>query len=159
MHRQARDWVRRNAPDEPVVVVECGSRDVNGTVRDCFTATRYTGVDLQPGPAVDVVGDWLDYRPDALADVVVMCEVSEHTPDWPDHVAHAARLLKPGGRFIFTAAGPGRPPHSAIDGRRLQPQEHYENIDPDRLADVLARHFADHVVDVALCDVRAVAIR
>jgi len=51
-------------------------------------------------------------------------------------VLQAFRMLEPGGMFVMTAAGPGRAPHSAVDGKGLQPGEHYANIDPGGTVDV-----------------------
>jgi SAM-dependent methyltransferase len=157
MHQAAHQWVAAHASGE--VIVDVGGRNINGTVRDLFPGADYTPVDIYEGPGVDVVGDFLDYKPKRKADTVVCCEVAEHTAEWPALIAHAAEILKVGGRIIFTAAGPGRAPHSAMDGAEPREDEHYENIDPEKLRNVLRRHFADVQVDVFGDDVRAVAVK
>lgn len=39
--------------------------------------------------------------PDASFDIVSCCDVLEHIPDWQAAIREAARLLKPGGVFLF----------------------------------------------------------
>lgn len=160
MHGNVRDWVATHAPAGARLVVECGGRDINGTVRDLFVnAWSYVAVDLHPGPGVDVVGDFLDYQPPAPVDVVVCCEVAEHTDTWPGLLRHAAGMLRPGGQLLFTAAGPGRSPHSALIEGPLQPGEYYANVEPADLDVFLGQLFTSHEVNVLGADVRAWAIR
>lgn len=140
MHPGAFEFVSRHATHEAISVIEIGSRDINGSIRCHFPAALWTGLDLYPGPSVDVVTNALDYTPEALADMVVCCEVFEHTSQWPAILTHVATWLKPGGRIITTCAGPGRDPHSAIDGGELHPDEHYANITQDQIAEEL--HYA-----------------
>lgn len=156
MHTAALEWVSEHAPAWPVTVIDIGGRDVNGTVRHLFNAAAYTSVDLFPGPSVDIVADFCDVVLEPV-DVVICCEVAEHTWNWPKIVARAAGTLRPGGLFIFTAAGPTRTPHSALDGGPVHDGEWYENIGPDVLDEVLAAHFTRHEIDVTGDDIRAVA--
>lgn len=156
MHQAAREYVRQFATTDYLLGLECGARDVNGTVRDFFPNTTWTGVDIGAGPGVDVVCDFADYTHDRLVDLVLSTEVLEHTPRWRDICSAAARNLRSGGRFIVTAAGPGRAPHSAVDGGPVG-DEHYENIDPDTLSRELARWFTASFVTVEGEDVQAVA--
>lgn len=157
MHAAARAWVAAHAGGE--IVVDVGGRNINGTVRDLFDTPDYTVIDMHPGPGVDVVGDFLDYKPPRKPDTVIICEVAEHTKAWPELVARAADLLKVGGMLIFTAAGPDRKPHSAFDGAELRDGEFYENIQPNRLRAVLDKHFDDVIVDEQGADVRAIAVK
>jgi hypothetical protein len=110
----------------PQTMVELGSRDVNGVVRDLFPGVAYTGVDVAPGRNVDVVADAATWQPSAPVDLVVCCEVLEHTPAAAAIVANAARMLKPGGTLILTCALKGRGAHSATGGK-LAPGEFYHN--------------------------------
>lgn len=128
MHPGAREFVARHATSEPVSVIEIGSRDINGTVRDLFPRATWTGLDLHAGSGVDVVCDAMLYQPPGLVDLVVCCEVLEHARNWRDLLCAAHGWLKRRGRLIVTCAGPGRDPHSAIDGGSLRPDEHYANI-------------------------------
>lgn len=158
MHAAAMRWASRWVPAEPVTVLDVGGRNINGTARDLFNAISYLSIDLFAGRGVDIVGDFTTYEGDTV-DVVVCLEVAEHTEKWPLIIENAANHLTPGGLFIFTAAGPGRAPHSGIDGNKLQAGEWYQNIDPSDLRCELDKHFASCEVDVAGEDVRAVAWR
>jgi hypothetical protein len=141
MHTAAHQFVAEKvaALVPPGSVVEIGSRDINGTIRDLFPAVdRYVGLDLFPGPGVDWIGDAREYEPESPPDLVVCCEVFEHMAEWPGMVRRVADWLAPGGVLIVTCAGPGRRPHSAIDGGwKLYEGEHYLNVSALRLADVM----------------------
>jgi len=143
MHPGAYEFISRFATNDLLSVIEIGSRDINGTVRPLFPAASWTGLDLYPGPAVDVVTDALDYVPGKLVDLVVCCEVFEHAKNWRQILQRASCWLGDGGRILITCAGPGRDPHSAIDGGQLRPGEHYENISVDSLGEEL--HYAGFV--------------
>lgn len=119
-------------------VVDVGGRDINGTANALFTADQRTSIDLHAGPNVDVVGDALDWAPDALVDLVICMEVLEHEPRQQELVEHMLTWLAPGGRILITAGGPGRAPHSAIDGGFVRPGEPYKNLDPRELCDWFA---------------------
>jgi hypothetical protein len=140
MHEQAYEFIAVCARDLGRVgfVLEIGSRNVNGAVRELFDAERYIGVDVMPGPGVDIVASGRDYVPDTVPHVVVCCEVLEHTAEAEAIVAHALSLLPVGGVLLLTAAGPERAPHSAIDGGPLRSTEHYRNITIDDLEQWLA---------------------
>lgn len=157
MHAAAYEWVRRHASG--MCVVDAGGRNVNGTIRDLFPSARYVAVDIRPGEGVDVVADFATWDTEERFDCVVCTEVAEHAPNWPAIIATAAQVLVPGGRLIFTAAGPGRAPHSAEDGGALRDGEHYENVDPGVLEALLGELFDKVTVDVLADDVRAVAVK
>lgn len=161
MHPAAYEWVRRFATSEPVAVLDIGGRNINGSVRDLFPgATKYVAVDLYPGEGVDVVSDVTLWDTDDSFDVVVCCEVLEHAPNWREIVRTAHARCKDGGTFLMTCAGPGRGPHSGVDGNDLQPGEHYENIDPGLFEkELTATGWTSFLVDTQGYDLRAVAIR
>lgn len=157
MHPAARDWLAAHARPA-ATVLDIGGRDINGTVRDLWPDAHWTSVDLEPGPAVDHVGDIRDYHPDVTFDVVVCAEVLEHAEHWRDIIHAAHRLTRPGGTLLLTMAGEGRPPHSAHDGGPLQPGEHYANITADELT-VALTDWHDVTIDQHGHDLRAVAKR
>lgn len=165
MHDEAREWVAKHATGGPVTVLDLGGRDVNGSVRDLFPgALAYTVLDVRPGDGVDIVADASTWDPgERRWDVVVSSEVFEHTAHWPGICRTAFKACRPGGTFIVTCAGPGRPPHSAIDGLfRLHPGEHYANVPATELHRVLVETgWHDVVVDSqrSPADTRAVATR
>ncbi len=88
MHTEALNAMRtileRSAPLLPVSaqVLDVGSYDVNGTYRPLVESLhyRYTGLDLTPGPNVDIVAGDPDHYPipDASYDVVISGSTMEH---------------------------------------------------------------------------------
>lgn len=136
MHAEARGFVERVVAIEGPFerVLEFGSRDINGSVRELFgEAAEYIGVDISPGPGVDLVCDAAEWTETGF-DAVVCCEVLEHTPRGAEIIAAAGRALKPGGLLILTCATDPRAPHSATDGGPLTEGEHYANVDEKTLA-------------------------
>jgi SAM-dependent methyltransferase len=139
VHVQAYDFVARHATADPVDVLEIGSCDVNGSVRPLFpAATRYHGLDIVAGPGVDEVADAADWHAPGAFDVVVSTEVLEHAPRWRDVVRNAWEALRPGGVLVLTCATEPRPAHSAIDGWEVRAGEHYANVEPDEVLELLA---------------------
>jgi len=104
----------RGFPDHftGVRVLEVGSLDINGSVRRHFTDCDYTGVDIGPGPGVDVVaqGQELDF-PDGSFDTTVSAECFEHNPYWMETFANMIRMTRSGGLIAFSCASTGRPEH------------------------------------------------
>lgn len=134
MHAAAYDFVNRSSANLPAgPVLEIGSLDINGSIRGLFGGRPYLGIDVVPGPSVDLLADGATYQPEILHAIVVCCEVLEHTPHGEAICRNAARALQPGGVFVLTAAGIGRPPHSAVDGGPLRAGEFYCNVTADEL--------------------------
>jgi SAM-dependent methyltransferase len=153
MHTAAWDFVRRVVQSLPPLkrVLEFGSRNVNGTVREIFTDANsalgvYHGLDLVPGKNVWIVADAADWRPPVseefpliqwLYDAVVCCEVFEHAPRFGDICKSAFAALKPGGSFIITCATHPREPHSVDGDGPPKEGEYYHNVGKGMLSDVL----------------------
>lgn len=137
-----------------VRVLEIGSYDVNGSVRGLFEhARQYVGVDLVPGPGVDIVrfGHELDLGENSF-DVVISGECFEHDPHWRDTFDSMVRHARPGGLIIVTCASRGRVEHGTPrSGAAQSPgtehlgSEYYENIGRDSFERLPAlRGFAVH---------------
>lgn len=159
MHSEAYDYVQSvSVPDG--AVLEIGARNINGSVRGLFPGRPYVGIDIAPGPDVDVVADGSAYAPEAPPAVVVCAEVLEHAENAAAICAQAHRVLSPGGVFIVTAAGDGRAPHSCIDGGQLRDGEYYANVSAHQLAGWLSG-FADVQIreNPAAKDIYATAIK
>jgi SAM-dependent methyltransferase len=159
-------------------VIELGSRCVAGwwpysePVRPLFAdALEYIGVDVVPGPNVDVVANAAAWQcPDARAvDTVVCTETLEHTPEAEQICRNAWRLLSPGGVFLVTTAGEGRAPHSGFDGgvlrkmacprTGLQVDEFYRNVSREELRGWL-EPFGFWLIDTATPgDIYALAVK
>lgn len=91
-------------------VLEIGSLNINGSVRQFFQDCDYTGIDVARGPGVDVVcgGHVFEAPP---FDVVISCEAMEHNPHWEDTMRNMVRLCRPDGLVLMTCATTGRPEH------------------------------------------------
>lgn len=160
MHLAARAFIEAHARTCLGPVLEVGSRNINGGVRDLFPSDGYLGIDLVEGPGVDEVGDVADYVTDLEFATVVCCEVLEHYDDPTGLIAACHGLLEPGGVLLLTAAGPNRAPHSGVDGGEVRPGEFYCNVDPDDLdAWLTEAGFSVVDVDVLGDDVRARAVK
>lgn len=93
-------------------VLEIGSLDVNGTVRVFFNGCDYTGLDIGPGPKVDVVCHGEDFGAAARQyDVVLSTEVFEHAPNWDLVMLNMIRLMKGNGMLLFSCASSGSGQH------------------------------------------------
>lgn len=115
MHNSVREFVRRIATERNLTsadVLELGSLDVNGTVRDLFTGT-YHGVDIVEGPGVDTVASAHDI--DTEADVVLCLEMLEHDANPNATFATIARCLTADGTAIITTRSAGFPHHHPPD--------------------------------------------
>lgn len=92
--------------------LEVGSRDVNGSCRSVFAAhtKSYVGVDIFPGPGVDLVQD-VAHLTQAFGrerfDVVVSTEMLEHCEDWQGAVYQMLSVLRAGGVLLLTTRSPG----------------------------------------------------
>ncbi|MBK7422018.1 MAG: hypothetical protein IPJ48_02360 [Propionivibrio sp.] len=96
-------------------VLEIGSYDVNGSVRSNFKdAQEYIGVDLIPGPSVDVVSKGHLYVSDHKFDIVLSVESFEHNSDWIETFINMINLADDNGIVIFTCATIGRPEHGTF---------------------------------------------
>lgn len=102
-------------------VLEIGSLDINGTIRQYFkNCPLYIGVDVGPGPCVDVIafGQDLDYS-DNFFDHTTSSELFEHCEAWKEVFLNMHRMTRQNGLLSFTCAwGPtddrvkkGRPEH------------------------------------------------
>jgi SAM-dependent methyltransferase len=93
-------------------VLEVGSLDINGSVRDFFDDCRYTGIDVAAGKGVDLVCQAQEYdAPDDSFDLIISCEAMEHNPHWVATFANMVRMSKPGGLVVMTCATTGRAEH------------------------------------------------
>jgi len=122
-------------------VVEIGARNVNGSLRQLFIENPppvYVGVDIAPGPLVDVVADGAEYTPLFAPDTVLSAEVLEHTSQAEAICRNAYQMLAPGGVFIVSAAADPRAQHSAVDGGGLREGEYYRNVNPQELREWLS---------------------
>lgn len=105
--------IRARFPDEfkGVKVIDCGSLDVNGSLRSLFDSVEYIGVDIAAGRGVDIVSKIHELSFKEVFDVVVSGEMLEHDEYWRDSLRKMYDMCKSGGLIIISAAGEGRPEH------------------------------------------------
>lgn len=153
-HPQQRRFLERVAALHPVSgpLLEIGSLDVNGSVRDLFPrADPYVGIDLAPGAAVDVVASGHAFGRDESFDLVVTTECLEHDPRWDLTLRTIVRVLRPGGTLLLTCATTGRHEHGTArtsPGMSPATNDHYRNL---TARDVLAHLDGLRIDLVATC--------
>ncbi len=126
--------IRRSASAEPVhevpTVLDVGSLDVNGTYRPIFDKLRwrYTGMDLRPGPNVDIVlggakdrteYDW-PVEP-ASFDVVVCGQTLEHVAQFWRIPGEIRRVTRPFGVVVVVVPQNQREHRYPKDYWRIMP--------------------------------------
>lgn len=117
VHFEQAEFVRRLAQEMPQFfvgqrVLEVGSLDIRGSIREFFVNCEYVGVDVGAGKGVDLIaeGQLLDF-PSGHFDVAISCEAMEHNPFWVETFANMLRMTRPGGLVVMTCATTGREEH------------------------------------------------
>lgn len=136
-HQSVYKYVNRMITPDMVTgknVLECGSFDVNGSVRphvEQMHPGAYLGIDLRSGPRVDRVmtADELDDEEflDAF-DLVVSTEMLEHVENWRTAIYGMLVALKPGGHLVLTTRSPGFPLHDYPGDHWRYPRQDMFNI-------------------------------
>ena len=104
-----------------VKVLDIGSLDINGNHKHFFTQPYYyQGLDLAPGPNVDIVCPGHLYDCGFQYDTVISGEVFEHDRYYARTFLNMIKLVKSGGLVAFTCASTGRPEHGTL---RTTPQD------------------------------------
>ena len=130
------------------VVYDFGSLDINGSNKEHFENSTYTGIDIGEGKNVDVISKAHEFKPVKKADVVISTEMLEHDMYWKESMGNMVKRLKKDGLLVITCATHGRPVHgtsstketdspftSKIEGwsdyyKNLGVQEFVEALDP-----------------------------
>jgi SAM-dependent methyltransferase len=105
-------------------ILDVGSYDVNGTLRSVKPeGADYTGVDLEPGPAVDLVLKDPHHLPfdDERFDVVVSTSCMEHDTLFWLSFAEMLRVVKRGGLVYVNAPSNGNYHGYPFDSWRFYP--------------------------------------
>jgi SAM-dependent methyltransferase len=114
MHQSVMDFVTKHLTTDNIAgktILEVGSHNRNGTVRahiESLGPTQYVGVDIEPGPGVDVVCDatQLTNNYGEEFDVVIATELLEHVHDWRTCIQQLIDVTKPGGLLLITTRSP-----------------------------------------------------
>jgi SAM-dependent methyltransferase len=94
-------------------VLEVGSYDANGSPRSILETLgpkSYLGVDIRPGPGVDLIcgaEDLINALESRVFDLVVSTEMVEHVRDWRLVVINLKALVAPGGILVITTRSIG----------------------------------------------------
>lgn len=141
-HQAQQDFiaaVKNAAPQafENKKVIEVGSLNINGTVRDFFTDCDYTGIDLGFGEGVDLVLDGSEltsFYPLDFFDVAISTECFEHNPKWRETFWNMYNVSR--DIVIFTCAGLGRPEHGTArtdsgSSPYTAQSNYYRNLEPE----------------------------
>jgi SAM-dependent methyltransferase len=123
--RVFRERYLQSREGQPLVILDYGSLDVNGSLRAIFDAPnwRYIGVDLEPGANVDMVVDQ-PYRwrlASRSIDVVVSGQALEHTELFWRTIDEIDRVLKPDGLCCLIAPSSGPEHRYPVDCWRFYP--------------------------------------
>lgn len=123
-----------------VNVIDFGSKDYNGSLKEFFTDSTYIGVDISEGNNVDIISKAHEYKTDKQFDTVVSGEMLEHDEYWRESLANMYSLLKNGGLLCISCAGKGRLEHGTTrtDGHLYgTTQDYYMNLEPSHFREVL----------------------
>jgi hypothetical protein len=134
-------WCEKIKKDHPSYfqnkrVLDIGSLDINGNNRYLFEGGDYIGLDLVPGPNVDVVSIAHMYKPSALFDVIISTNALEHDLYWRQTLCAMLTFLKPVGLMFFSVAsswpehGTKRavPEHSGTSQMGPEWENYYQNL-------------------------------
>jgi len=134
-----------------VNVLEIGSQDINGTVRDFFQPdANYLGLDLGIAKGVDwtIPGELVEL-PNQWARVCISTECFEHAETWPQILLNMIRITQENGLLILSFAGHGRASHGTVDSDvESSPltTSYYKNLGPDDITQKirLGHYFKRH---------------
>ena len=111
MHRGNREFLddlvkRYPASFTGVKVLELGSLNINGSVRQHFRDCEFVGIDKMDGPDVDIIVEAKNtiFAKDYF-DTLISMSMVEHDPDWQESLGHNFQWLKPGGLFVLCLGG------------------------------------------------------
>ena len=117
-------------------VLEIGSQDINGTVRDFFQkGANYLGLDLGMAKGVDwtIPGELVEL-PDQWASICISTECFEHAASWEQILMNMIRITRTNGLLILSIAGHGRATHGTVDsevGSSPFTTSYYKNLGTD----------------------------
>ena len=96
-------------------VLEVGSLDVNGNIRDLFGGWEYIGVDMRDGKNVDKIVNGHDllkeFEPESF-DLVVCIDTLEHDVRFWETIENMRGVLKTGGYLVVCVPSLRHPRHN-----------------------------------------------
>jgi len=155
-HEYQKQFIKKVKDTNPLFfsnkkVLEVGSLDINGSMREFFEECEYIGLDIGSGRGVDIVCSGHEYdASDDTFDVTLSTECFEHNPYWAETFSNMVRLTKSGGLIFFTCATTGRHEHGT---RRTSPTkspltiqkgwDYYKNLDEEDFRSAYEESFDD----------------
>lgn len=133
MHKSSLDKMRSfrdrhlgERKGDPLLILDLGSMDANGTYRPCFDIPpwKYQGVDIAPGENVDIVVRnpycWKELRTNSV-DVLISGQAFEHIECFWVTMLEIERVLKPAGLCCIIAPSAGHEHRYPVDCWRFYP--------------------------------------
>lgn len=142
--------VRNKYPEffESKKVLDLGSLNINGTLRQLFNNCEYVGVDIAPGKDVDVISKAHEAPfEESSFDTVISAEMLEHDEYWELSLAKMYDVLKPGGLLVLSCAGEGRPEHGTRKAGSIwgTSPDYYMNLTPLDMQKIFKKNmFSDY---------------
>ncbi len=132
------EWAKQVlASLRPGKVLEIGSLDVNGGVRDMLNGDHeYTGLDRLDGPGVDVVAEAAAFIETEDWDAILAFDAFEHDAHWWETAAAMERGLRMGGTAIVTVPDISYPRHHDPDYYRWTARAAQEMMAPLTLVSI-----------------------
>lgn len=110
---------------DPVVVLDIGAMNVNGSYREIFSDPKfnYLGLDLAAGNGVDIVSDSPYHYPlpDNCADIVLSGQTLEHCEFFWQAFTEMLRVAKPGAFVVLIVPSKGYIHRYPVDCYRFLP--------------------------------------
>lgn len=175
MHETQRKWcesIKQQFPEyfRGTCVLDVGSLDVNGTNRHLFDDCLYVGIDVLPGPGVDVVSVCHRFVTSQNGfDVVLSTSALEHDMFWDKTLPKMVEFLRHGGLMFFSCGyaqrehgTKNRKPNDSATSRLIGPWcNYYRNLTPSDIRSVLdlEREFEMYMLGKAGRDLRFFGIK
>lgn len=131
MHKYAKRFITEHADKLRGVVLEVGSLDVNGSIREIVDIS--VGVDMRPGKGVDLVCD-VKHLPEHFKlgsfDACVSLDTLEHVEDWKTFCKVTWDMVKEGGWLVMSIASELKKYHPYPDDYIRLSKEQIKTIYP-----------------------------
>lgn len=111
--KEFKDFYINNKFDKDINILEVGSLDINGSIKDLFNfSSNYTGIDLEKGPNVDLVMNGSEiHKLNKKFDIVISCECFEHAKNWKIIFKRMCEVAKENSFVLISVASTGRIEH------------------------------------------------
>jgi SAM-dependent methyltransferase len=116
-------------PGQPLRILDIGSYNVNGSYKDIFAKPQwqYSGVDLTPGPNVEIVLQSpyrLPFSTNSV-DLVISGQAFEHVEYFWHSWLEMVRVVRPGGYLFLIAPSRGPEHRFPVDCWRFYPDGYH----------------------------------